>query len=495
MTIFNSTEYGLLLGRLDANEIRLSDLRKDNKKLRLDSAFFSKQALQDDARVKSYPGGFDELGALCSRFVKGIFDINANSYVDDGVPFVRILNLKNGVIDESNLARIPECVHAKESKTALNRGDIVLSKTAIAAASLVTLECCNVSQDTIAVTLSEYGRSNYKPEAIVAFLNTAVGLDLLMRQFQGNVQLHLGLDDGRKVPVPRMGFELQEEIATTFQAAEGQRQNSLVAMKRAEAILGEALGLGAWKAPDELSYESTRTDVLSAGRFDAQFFAPRNLSLLALLGKDGQCISDVAQVRREKFKPEDAGDFNYLEIGGVRPDGSIGAFEVPHAEAPSRAAQRVRADDVITSTVRPIRRLSALIQKDQDGFVCSSGFVVLDPTHVAPAALLVYLRLPLVCELMDLFSSASMYPAISERDLLRMPIPVIDEKVQKRITAEVEAARLAKLYGTTLVNAASDAVAQAMEHGEKVARQSLKAVMKKFYTDSKNPISQALDDL
>jgi hypothetical protein len=485
MTTFDKHQYSNLLDRLDANELRLSDVRKDNRKLRLDSAFFSKQALADDARVKSYPGGFDELGAICSRFVKGIFDINASSYVDEGVPFVRILNLKNGVIDESNLACIPEEINEREGKTALSRGDIVLSKTAYAAASLVTLEACNCSQDTIAVTLSPYGRSVYKPEAIVAFLNTAVGLDLLMRQFQGNVQLHLGLEDGRKVPIPRMGPELQDEIAVAFQAAEGQRQNSLLAMKRAEATLASALGLSVWKAPDKLSYESTKSEVTQARRFDAQFFSPRNLSLLALLGKDGQCIGDVAQVRREKFQPEDSGNFCYLEIGGVRPDGSIGAVEVPHAEAPSRAAQRVRVNDVITSTVRPIRRLSVLIEEDQDGSVCSSGFVVLQPTHVAPSVLLVYLRLPLVCELMDLFTSATMYPAISERDLLRIPIPVIEEHVQQQITNAVEVARSAKQCATALVRAAIRAVDQAMEHGEEGARQSLKTAMAEFHATAK----------
>jgi type I restriction enzyme S subunit len=127
--------------------------------------------------------------------------------------------------------------------------------------------------------------------------------------------------------------------------------------------------------------------------------------------------------------------------------------------------------------------LSAAVEVERSigGFYVAAGFLF------NRQKLNSYLRLPLVCALMDLFSSASMYPAISERDLLRMPIPVIDEKVQERITAEVEAVCLAKPYGTTLVRAASDAVAPEIEHGEKAARQSLNAVMRKFYADSKNP--------
>jgi len=50
---------------------------------------------------------------------------------------------------------------------------------------------------------------------------------------------------------------------------------------------------------------------------------------------------------------------------------------------------------------------------------------VLEPKTIAPEVLLTYLRLPIICELMDLHTSASLYPAISERDLLKLPIPKI----------------------------------------------------------------------
>ncbi|MFN6473188.1 MAG: hypothetical protein RMY36_026460 [Nostoc sp. SerVER01] len=63
-------------------------------------------------------------------------------------------------------------------------------------------------------------------------------------------------------------------------------------------------------------------------------------------------------------------------------------------EAPSRAQWIVKTNDVITSTVRPIRRLSALIEPEQNNYICSSGFAVLKPTKIEPEVLLVYLRSP-----------------------------------------------------------------------------------------------------
>lgn len=265
----------------------LSAIRENNDKLRIDSGYFSKPMLEADEKVRSYPDGHDELGVLFARFVKGIFDINADSYVEIGVPFLRILNLRQGVIDDSNLAMIPEGIHEQERKTELLKNDIVLSKTAYPAASIVNLERCNTSQDTIATTLSMYGKDNYFPEAIVAYLNSSLGERLLWRQFQGNVQLHLSLDDGRKVPVPRLGKKIQEKISYLFNASESLRNQCDSASKRAESILLRALGLENWQPPDPISYQRSSRDVMSAERLDADHFQEKFIDAKKSLDRAG----------------------------------------------------------------------------------------------------------------------------------------------------------------------------------------------------------------
>jgi len=81
-----------------------------------------------------------------SLFIKGIFDIKADCYVDKGIPFVRISNLKNMVISKNDIIYIPEEENEKNKKTFLRKNDIILSKTAYSAASLVTLDDgCNCS--------------------------------------------------------------------------------------------------------------------------------------------------------------------------------------------------------------------------------------------------------------------------------------------------------------------------------------------------------------
>lgn len=185
-------------------------------------------------------------------------------------------------------------------------------------------------------------------------------------------------------------------------------------------------------------------------------------------------LKDLAPARHERFEPTGSGDFGYIEIGSLGADGTAASESVPMAEAPSRATQHVRAGDVITSsTVRPIRRLSALVAPEQDGTVCSSGFVVLQPQGISGEVLLTYLRLPLVCELMDLHTSATMYPAISESDLLALPIPAIAPSVQ--VQDAVRQSAHARQRATRLLDAAKRAVEIAIEDSEAAALAHLAA--------------------
>jgi restriction endonuclease S subunit len=187
-----------------------------------------------------------------------------------------------------------------------------------------------------------------------------------------------------------------------------------------------------------LFYERSYTYVSTAERFDAQYFSPRMQNLIAALSQDQLTIADVAKLAHRRFKPKPGAEFRYIEIGDVTSSGTANSSPVASDEAPSRATWIVRPGDVITTTVRPIRRLSAIIRDEQNGYVCSSGFAVLTPTTIEPELLLVYLRLPLICELLDLHTTASMYPAISTSSLMKIPITLPDDPVRQRIVVKVQ---------------------------------------------------------
>ncbi len=225
----------------------------------------------------------------------------------------------------------------------------------------------------------------------------------------------------KRLPVPRAILSISNDLNTYMQKIVSASDKSYSLLYKAEILLLEELGLNNIDFSPSLFYERTFFETKKAKRLDAEYFQPKYQSALNILSKDNLAICDVASLTKRPFSTPPDKFFNYIEIGGVRSNGFAESNECSCDQIPSRAKWVVRPGDVITTTVRPIRRLSALIKQNQDGYTCSSGFAVLKPKTVPSELLLLYLRLPIICEIMDLCCSASMYPAISVDDLLKLP--------------------------------------------------------------------------
>jgi type I restriction enzyme M protein len=139
---------------------------------------------------------------------------------------------------------------------------------------MVNLPECNVSQDTIAIKLSRQGKREFRSGFIAAYLNAREGLALMGRRFQGNVQQHLSLEDGKSIRVPALSIEFQTAVHRLVLEADRQQDAVISAMANAEAQLLAALGLANWTPPQPLTYSARASYVLAAGRIDAQYFRP-----------------------------------------------------------------------------------------------------------------------------------------------------------------------------------------------------------------------------
>jgi hypothetical protein len=70
---------------------------------------------------------------------------------------------------------------------------------------------------------------------------------------------------------------------------------------------------------------------------------------------------------------------------------------------------------------------------------------------------------------MDLYASASMYPAISETDLLALPFPTVDSATDNAVVLAVKEGRSARHRARALLDAAKRAVEIAVEDSEAAA--------------------------
>lgn len=248
--------------------VNLSQIVSD---FRIDAECYKKEYLEIEKTLKKRQ--YTTIGRIVKTFSKGIFDIKAECYSDDGVPFVRISDLKNMLIDDSNIVHISEEESEKAKKSILSYGDIVLSKTAYPAASLVSLERCNTSQDTIAVKLRE--DSNIKSHFLVMFLNSKYGFLQMKRWFTGNIQMHLNLKDSKGIIIPILSDSFQDLIEEQFERAISQIEKSKQRYKQAQTLLLSELGLLNWKPKHHLTFVKSFSDTQQAGRIDAEYFQPK----------------------------------------------------------------------------------------------------------------------------------------------------------------------------------------------------------------------------
>jgi len=106
-------------------------------------------------------------------------------------------------------------------------------------------------------------------------------------------------------------------------------------------------------------------------RIDPEYYHPKYFRILDML-KDlnGVPISEVVKPTKRGFKPDNNLYFDYIEISGVNiSTGAVNAVKILGKEAPTRAQWIVKKDDVIISTVRPIRNAVALITESEDNSV------------------------------------------------------------------------------------------------------------------------------
>ena len=213
-------------------------------------------------------------------------------------------------------------------------------------------------------------------------------------------------------------------------------------------------------------YSIIRKSQLENGlRLDAEYYQPEYLNLVENLNNLGAVpIRDIAINPKRKFKPQKGKVFQYIEISEV--DLSIGEYnkrEIFGEDAPDRAQWVVKQNDVIISTVRPIRNAVSLIREDMNNLVCSSGFAVLKPEKIEPEYLFAYLKSRPIVKLLDRKTTATMYPAIAIDDLLNTKIYLGDKGFREEIKNKVIEAQKELETSRNLYSQAEDLLLEELE--------------------------------
>ncbi|MCK4649393.1 restriction endonuclease subunit S, partial [bacterium] len=176
-------------------------------------------------------------------------------------------------------------------------------------------------------------------------------------------------------------------------------------------------------------------------RFDAEYYQPRFLEIEKTL-KQSRCVSlreiiKFSKLRRDPRNNPDK-EFRYIDITNINIfTGEISSQKLKGYQAPSRARKVVKEKEIVLSTVRPNRNAVAIIPRELDGEICSTGFAVIKAEKINPYFLFVFLKTKYATDQLVRQTMASMYPAVSEEDIgsVLVPLPPIpfQEKIESLI--------------------------------------------------------------
>ena len=142
------------------------------------------------------------------------------------------------------------------------------------------------------------------------------------------------------------------------------------------------------------------------------------------------------QISNIKWKNE-KNSFQYIDLTSVDRETHeiINPTKIDSSNAPSRAQQIVKENDVLFGTTRPMLKRSTFISKEFDGQICSTGYCVLRPNQeiVKPRYIYHHINSSLFYQYVETHQQGASYPAISDADVKKFAIPLPPLDIQQRI--------------------------------------------------------------
>ena len=141
---------------------------------------------------------------------------------------------------------------------------------------------------------------------------------------------------------------------------------------------------------------------------------------------------------------------------------------------PTRARRKVCRNDVIVSSIEGSLSSIALITKEYDNALCSTGFYVVKSDDINSETLLVLLKSHVAQEQLNKGCSGTILPAINKDELGKIILPMVVKKVQAKIHQKITKSFTLRKQSNHLLECAKQAVEMAIERDEKTALQWLK---------------------
>lgn len=455
---------------LEAVEVRLSDVFRENEDFRCDSEYFRKRFLNLDTVLSRLNGEPIESFAVVSDGDHSKFPENQN----EEVRYLQAKDIKNYFLLEDNPVYIGKEYFDKNARSHITEENVLLSIMGSVGDLTITPKGFKPSIANRAIAIIR-DIARFNPYFVFAYLITDEANLLIERLKTGGVQERVNLDVLRRLKVPHLSLVFQLQIEKSVKSAHLTFEQSKALYAEAERLLLAELGLQDWQSSEEnVAVKSFRDSFGSAGRLDAEYYHPEKFHILHQLAKlPGKAIGDHFSVINDVLVPptHDTGERvqNYdltdalkffLDEIGTMPTVELGSNK-----------KRFKAGDLVVSRLRSYLKEIALVEQPTANCVGSTEFIVLRPRseRFAVELLLVYLRSFPVQTILKWCQEGSNHPRFNEVELVAIKLPDKLLRIQSQIQYTIREAVKTDKESKLLLEVAKRGVELAIEQDEAAA--------------------------
>jgi len=383
----------------------------------------------------------EDLSNEKKAIVSGPFGSNLKvvDYREVGVPMIRLQNVGKGYFIDKSIKYVTKRKAEELKSHSFNAGDIVLAKLGIPIGKTCIIPKYFGSGIIVADIVRirpDKNIANYK--FVEYFLNTDLAVSQLNKNISGATRPRVNLSDVRNIFIPLPPLKEQKQIvtildkafATIDKAKTNAEQNLLNAKQLFESYLQNVFVNGKLKVENGEWVEKTLGEVLQK-----------------------------TKTVNPKLNPND--EFIYLDVSSVNKETKLieKTTTLLGKDAPSRARKLVETDDVIFATVRPTHSRVAIITKEYNNQVCSTGYYVLKAKEYLNNHFVFYFLLTYgFNKKMESMQKGASYPAVTNKEVESVLIPypkTIQEQqkiVKKLDTLQTQTKKLERTYQQKIID-------------------------------------------
>jgi len=292
---------------------------------RWNAEFYRRDFAEMEAELESSPFESTKLRKLAKLFT-GPFGSKLPACIyntPNGIPLLRVQNIGELFLNETDMAYIPHDVHQDIIRSKLEPGDLALAKAGrLGALSRIPTHIseCNITQHIVGVKVNA---KKVSPDYLAAFFLSKYGRFQLERQGVGTIIKYLGIEETRDATIPLPSYQIQAFIGAKIKLAEQCHTVALVALRKAEKSFSELLRIADFQPSSALSNYISAYQLKE--RISGDFYLKKYFELeehLRSLDFSVKKIRDIVDgpiIRTSTPKKDDSGNVPCILTSDIEP--------------------------------------------------------------------------------------------------------------------------------------------------------------------------------